>query len=71
MKIVQFSNGKYGVRTYWCFGWFFKSATPGYHWRDEKYVKDYCMFDTLESARNVTIAPKKPKKLTHKVVEKA
>lgn len=21
MKIVQFSNGKYGVRTYWFFGW--------------------------------------------------
>lgn len=32
-RLVRFSNGKYGVRAHWFFGWyFFDLISPGFKW---------------------------------------
>lgn len=34
MKLVQFEDGTYGVRTFWFFGWWFRDlACPGFSWK--------------------------------------
>lgn len=34
MKLVEFSNGNYGVRGYWLFGWsFYDLKSHGFLWR--------------------------------------
>lgn len=48
MRIVQFTNGKYGVRLgFWPFYKFYGS---GYTWTARKHIFKYCMFDTVEEA---------------------
>ena len=34
MKLVEFENGKFGVRLYWFFGWYFRDlqASRNYFW---------------------------------------
>lgn len=32
-KLVKFNNGRYGIRSYWFFGWFFVDlVTNGFNW---------------------------------------
>ena len=53
MKIVQFENGKYGVRVYWLFGWYFLSKHGVYNWKDVEGVADYCQLETFEEAKKL------------------
>ena len=53
MKIVQFENGKYGVRLFWFFGWFFSSKHGVYNWKDVEGVANYCQLKTFEDAKKL------------------
>jgi len=50
MKLVRFSNGKYGVRLYWWFGWHFLGLNDQCARTTGEYVIRYCM-GTEEQAR--------------------
>lgn len=44
MRLVKFENGKFGVRTYWFFGWHFMDlASPGFHWKRKSDFFPCCM----------------------------
>lgn len=74
MKIVQFSNGKYGVRTRWFFGWWFIDAKPVSDITERlegaAFFRD-CMVDTLEEARSLAARRYKSNNITHIIVEDA
>lgn len=45
-KLVRFHNGKYGIRTYWFFGWHFLDlVSEGYHWRRCDKFFSHCQAD--------------------------
>lgn len=68
MKIVQFSNGKYGVRTYWFFGWHFKSRTPGFNWTLGSECIDCCFVNTIDDAKKLA---NRKQKTDYKILEDA
>lgn len=53
MKIVKFNNGKYGVRTYWFFGWSFIGIDGDYTWRSKEDIIKYCMTNDLEKCKEL------------------
>jgi len=42
MRLVKFKNGKYGLRTFWFFGWHFRDlANIKFNWtRSDRYFED-------------------------------
>lgn len=52
MRLVQFDDGKYGVRSYWLFGWrFVDLENPYFHWEPgDKFFK-CCMGEREEAER--------------------
>jgi hypothetical protein len=62
-RLVKFSNGKYGVRKCWFFGWYFKDLTnPSYFWRmNSKWFGD-CMGSEDEARKEL-------EKLTYEVIK--
>ena len=57
MKIVQFENGKYGVRIYWLFRWHFAScsiyASGAFY--DPEEIQKYCQLKTFEEAKKLLL----------------
>jgi len=52
MKIVQFENGKYGVRTFWFLGWWFLDLTSvTFKWRQCDAWFHCCLTDDLEKVK--------------------
>jgi len=53
--IVQFNNGKYGVRKLspiLLFGWmYFDQQSANYWWSTEEYIPKYCISETLEKLK--------------------
>ncbi len=45
--VVQFNNGKYGVRR-WRFGWEYRSSTNSYWWAKDSEYFQCCMLNTLD-----------------------
>ncbi len=69
MKIVQFSNGKYGVRTYWFFGWYFIDTKPVCNTLCRPIGDDYfyhCQVDTIGEAGDLA---RRFKEKAYKIVE--
>lgn len=53
MKIVQFKDGRYGVRKLTFFGYYFLVyINGGYTWWSLEGAYDYCRWDTVEEAQN-------------------
>lgn len=65
MKIVQFSNGKYGVRTYWFFGWrYLDLIEQDYSWpKNDEFFRD-CIVDSVDEILRLVPSLE----ITHKVV---
>lgn len=52
-KIVEFSNGKYGVRVNWFFGWRFVSTNPNYTFFFKSDIRACCQFETFKYAKEI------------------
>ena len=72
MKLVEFENGKFGVRLYWIYDWYFRDLTSHkFSWRrQDHYFKD-CQGSREEAEEYMNKKPEKymkylvvPKKLT-------
>lgn len=53
MKIVQFEDGRYALRTYWFFCWHFKSLRTGYSWSNRQRVIDFCLTGDYEKVKKL------------------
>lgn len=69
MKLVQFKNGKFGIRVgFWPM---YEYIGEGHTWMTDVYVQKYCMFDTEGNAMQAyhDYIAKNPKVSTaHKVL---
>lgn len=64
MKVVEFSNGKFGIRTYWFFGWHFQSLSIStISWRKG----DRC-FDSCQGTKQQVFAVLKYRDITYKII---
>lgn len=65
MKLIQFDNGKFGVRAHWFFGWrFYDLRNDGFFWPKSSIFFCDCM-GSREKAENFISF----KKMSYKVVE--
>lgn len=65
MKIVQFEDGNYALRTYWLFGWHFKSLTANYNWKGRQQVINYCLTPDYEKIKKLS----QQKRMKYKIIE--
>lgn len=65
MKLVEFSNGKWGIRTYWWFGWHFLDFDDNTTSRRQSSV----YFRYCQTSRGIAEARFADRMLKHRVVK--
>lgn len=56
--VVQFENGKYGVRKLTSIGWMMRATDEEYWWYTKDCWPRYCYFDTENEARQALMYKK-------------